>query len=71
MEQFLGVLGVDRNSFEVFHKDPSRRNVFLQTLEVDKIESRSQACSDLNIFPQPRRQLKGNRLGFLKRGMSM
>ena len=39
-EQFLGVLGVDRNSFEVFHKDPSRRNVFLQTLEVDKIESR-------------------------------
>ena len=40
MEQFLGVLGVDRNSFEVFHKDPSRRNVFLQTLEVDKIESR-------------------------------
>ena len=39
-EQFLGVLGVDRSSFEVFHKDPSRRNVFLQTLEVDKIESR-------------------------------
>ena len=38
--QFLGVLGVDRNSFEVFFKDASRRNVFLQTLEVDKIESR-------------------------------
>ena len=39
-EQFLGVLGVDRSSFEVFFKDASRRNVFLQTLEVDKIESR-------------------------------
>ena len=38
--QIIQQLGVDRNSFEVFHKDPSRRNVFLQTLEVDKIESR-------------------------------
>ena len=35
-----GVLGVTRDSFKVFFKDPSRRNVFLQTLEVDKIESR-------------------------------
>ena len=40
----VGVLGVARDSFKVFFKDPSRRNVFLQTVEVDRIESR---CSNL------------------------
>ena len=33
------VLGVRREYFMVLFKDPSRRNVFHQILEVDKIET--------------------------------
>jgi len=36
------VLGVARGSFVSYFKNPARRNVFLQTIEVDKIESRTQ-----------------------------
>ena len=57
----VGVLGVARDSFKVFFKDPSRRNVFLQTVEVDRIESR---CSNLYNWSLMKLPFLGNRIGY-------
>lgn len=38
--KIAGVIGVPREDIKVLFKDPSRKNVFLQTREVDKIEER-------------------------------